>query len=136
MPVTEAAGMAGKKLWQRRDRREKLGLWLVWLVCVSIAVVCWQYISNQTIWMFVLDAPMQAFDMASRMSNPRWAYFQTTLKPLWDTINIATLGTILGIVVATPIAFLAAHNTTPSRYFVRPIALAIIVSSRSINSLI
>ena len=35
-----------------------------------------------------------------------------------------------------PVAFLAASNTTPSVVFVRPIALFIIVSSRSINSLI
>jgi phosphonate transport system permease protein len=56
--------------------------------------------------------------------------------PLWDTINIATIGTLIGIVFAVPVAFLAARNTTPSYYFVRPIALLIIVSSRSINSLI
>ena len=35
-----------------------------------------------------------------------------------------------------PVAFLAARNTTPSSLFIRPIALLIIVSTRSINSLI
>jgi len=34
------------------------------------------------------------------------------------------------------VAFLAARNTTPSTRFIRPLALLIIVSSRSINSLI
>ncbi|MEX2327152.1 MAG: phosphonate ABC transporter, permease protein PhnE, partial [Pseudomonadales bacterium] len=57
-------------------------------------------------------------------------------RPLWDTINIATLGTLLSLLIATPIAFLAARNTTPSVMLVRPVALFIIVSSRSINSLI
>ncbi len=42
---------------------------------------------------------------------------------------------MMAIVMAVPVAFLAARNTTPSK-FVRPIALLIIVSSRSINSLI
>ncbi len=42
----------------------------------------------------------------------------------------------LAVLIATPIAFLAARNTTPSIRFIRPIALLIIVSSRSINSLI
>jgi phosphonate transport system permease protein len=42
----------------------------------------------------------------------------------------------MAIVIALPIAFLAARNTTPSVTVVRPIALLIIVSSRSINSLI
>jgi phosphonate transport system permease protein len=35
-----------------------------------------------------------------------------------------------------PVAFLAAHNTTPSALVIRPIAIFIIVASRSINSLI
>src|SRR3546814_18046474 len=55
---------------------------------------------------------------------------------IWDTLNIATLGTVLAIILAVPTAFLAARNTTPSVAFVRPVALFIIVSSRSINSLI
>jgi phosphonate transport system permease protein len=39
-------------------------------------------------------------------------------------------------VVAVPVAYCAACNTTPSVALVRPVALLIIVSSRSINSLI
>ena len=46
------------------------------------------------------------------------------------------MGTLLALVLAVPVAFCAARNTTPSRAFVRPVALFIIVSSRSINSLI
>jgi phosphonate transport system permease protein len=42
----------------------------------------------------------------------------------------------MAIILAVPIAFLAARNTTPSALLVRPVALLIIVSSRSINSLI
>jgi phosphonate transport system permease protein len=56
--------------------------------------------------------------------------------PIWDTINIATLGTMIALVIAVPVAFCAARNTTPSVRFVRPVALFVIVSSRSINSLI
>ena len=43
---------------------------------------------------------------------------------------------MLAIVMAVPVAFLAARNTSPSTRFIRPLALLIIVSSRSINSLI
>ena len=50
--------------------------------------------------------------------------------------SIATIGTLLAIAMALPVAFLAARNTTPSRWLARPLALFIIVSSRSINSLI
>ena len=86
--------------------------------------------------MFVLDAPRQAADMAVRMGPPDWSYLPKLLGPLWDTINIATLGTALALVLAIPTAFCAARNTTPSVLLVRPIALFIIVATRSINSLI
>lgn len=67
---------------------------------------------------------------------PRWSYISKLWEPLWDTLNIATLGKVLALMMAVPVAFLAARNTTPSALFIRPTALLIIVSSRSINSLI
>ena len=59
-----------------------------------------------------------------------------TVNRVEKTINIATLGTLIAIVIAVPVAFLAARNTTPSPRMVRPLALLTIVASRSINSLI
>jgi phosphonate transport system permease protein len=70
------------------------------------------------------------------MFPPRWEYMARLWWPLWDTINIATLGTLLGVILAVPLAFLAAQNTTPSALILRPFALFCIVASRSINSLI
>ncbi|MEE9586463.1 MAG: phosphonate ABC transporter, permease protein PhnE [Hyphomicrobiaceae bacterium] len=125
-----------KKIWRRRDRASQLGVWFAWLVAAAIFVACWQLISGKTIWMFVWDAPSQAGDLASRMVPPKWSYMSELWRPMWDTINIATLGTVLAIIMAVPTAFCAARNTTPSVLFVRPIALFIIVASRSINSLI
>ena len=86
--------------------------------------------------MFVTDAPRQAVDMMERMVPPKWSYMSNLWRPVWDTITIATLGTLMAVVFAFPIAFLAARNTTPSAAFARPIALFIIVASRSINSLL
>ncbi len=87
-------------------------------------------------WFFVLDAPQQAMDLASRMVPPKWSYIDRLWRPIWDTLNIATLGTMLAIVIAVPVALCAARNTTPHAALVRPIALFIIAASRSINSLL
>jgi len=133
MPVREHAG---QKIWRLRSTRKQLAVWFGWLLGVAIFVYCWRLISDKTIWFFVADAPKQAADMAQRMVPPKWSYMDTLWGPVWDTINIATLGTMIAIVIAVPVAFCAALNTTPSRKFVRPVALFIIVSSRSINSLI
>ena len=48
-------------------------------------------------------------------------------------VAIATLGTVMAIILAVPIAYCAARNTTPSVALVRPAALFIIVSSRSMR---
>jgi phosphonate transport system permease protein len=87
-------------------------------------------------WVFVWDAPAQGADLLGRMIPPRWSYLPRLWWPLWDTMNIATLGTVLAIVLGVPVAFLAARNTTPSVALVRPVALFVIVASRSINALI
>lgn len=122
--------------WRRRERGRQLLIWAAWLVGCLIFIWCWRYISEQTMWIFVLDAPHQALDLANRMTPPKWSYMTNLWQPMWDTFNIATLGTAIAIVIAVPVAFCAARNTTPSRVFVRPFALWIVVSSRSINSLV
>ena len=133
MPVKD---LKGRQIWQRRTGRESLFHWVLWLIGIAIFAVCWQRISESTTWFFVWDAPRIANDIWTRATPPRWEYISQLGKPIWDTLNIATLGTIIALILAIPVAFLAASNTTPSRYFVRPIALLIIVATRSINSLI
>ena len=128
--------MTSNAVWQHRTSGMRLLLWVGWLLLVALFVFCWQVMTKDTIWAFVADAPRQAADLGSRMVPPRWSYIEVLWKPLWDTMNIATLGTLLGVIFAVPVAFLAASNTTPSKLFVRPVALFIIVASRSINSLI
>ena len=126
----------GTKIWRRRATGVQLAVWAGWLVAVAIFAWCWQLISDKTIWAFVTDAPSQAADLGARMVPPDWGSITGLWRPLWDTINIATLGTLMAIVIAVPVAYCAARNTTPSVALVRPVALFIIVSSRSINSLI
>jgi len=127
---------ATQKLWQRRTTQRQRLIWFGWLCGVALFMYCWQLISEKTTWYFVFDAPRIAGDILSRAVPPRWDYIQQLWIPLWDTLNVATLGTLMALVFALPVAFLAARNTTPSVTFVRPIALLIIVASRSINSLI
>ncbi len=122
--------------WRKRTSRTELLIWVGWFALVALFVFCWQVMTKDTIWAFVADAPRQAADIGSRMVPPRWSYLPDLLSPLWDTINIATLGTLLAVIMAVPVAFLAARNTTPSVRFVRPVAMLAIVASRSINALI
>lgn len=123
-------------VWRKRTSGQEWALFAGWVALAILFAWCWQVMTENTIWAFVRDAPIQGRDLIARGFPPRWEYASHLWKPLWDTINMATLGTLLGTIVAVPIAFLAARNTTPSRAFARPLALLIIVASRSINSLI
>jgi phosphonate transport system permease protein len=133
MPVLERSD---GRFWQRRSRGQALLHWAAWLIGTAVFVYCWQMISGATTWFFVWDAPRIAGDIWTRATPPRWEYIAQLGRPIWDTLNIATMGTLLALLMAVPVAFVAARNTTPSRILVRPLALLVIVSTRSINSLI
>ncbi|MFV2035760.1 MAG: phosphonate ABC transporter, permease protein PhnE [Halocynthiibacter sp.] len=134
MPVKTIAD--GRKVCQRRDTKTQFIHWAAWFAGTAVFVFFWLRISAVTTWFFVWDAPRIANDIFTRATPPRWSYIDTLWEPIWDTLNIATLGTVIALFMAVPVAFLAARNTTPSALLVRPIALLIIVSTRSINSLI
>ncbi|CAK7006655.1 MAG: Phosphate-import permease protein PhnE [Kerstersia gyiorum] len=123
-------------VWRHRSPAAQRANWLCWLLGALLFYLGWHEISENTIWVFAADAPSAAWDMISRMFPPRWHYTGELWQPLLDTIHIATLGTAIGAALAIPLAFLAARNTTPSRWLARPAALIVIVTSRSINSLI
>ncbi|TJZ91236.1 phosphonate ABC transporter, permease protein PhnE [Paracoccus gahaiensis] len=128
--------LTGDRIWTWRTPRHRLLLWAGWLGLVALFVFCWQVMTRGTIWAFVQDAPRQAADITDRMFPPALGYLPELMVPLWDTLNMATLGTMLGVVMAVPVAFLAARNTSPSPRLLRPLAMFVIVASRSINALI
>ncbi len=132
MPVIDTAG---QRVWQLRDRKSTLLRWFGYFVCVLAFVISMQYIANQTFWVFVVDSGRQIGDLFGRMFPPEWPYAFQLWGPLWDTLNIATIGTLVAVVLAIPVTFLAARNTTPHPVF-RMVALLLIVVSRSVNSLI
>jgi phosphonate transport system permease protein len=125
----------GQQVWRKRDRRQTLQAHVGYLIGAIVFLIAFRFISGQTMWYFVWDAPQQAADLIDRMFPPRWSYASRLWRALWDTVNIATLGTLIAIVISVPVAFMAARNTTPHP-IVRQIAMVIIVFSRSVNSII
>jgi len=98
-------------VWHRRKRGTDLTIRLMWIAGAAILVYSWRLISDRTIWPFVLDVPAQAADLAARMVPPDWSFIAALWRPMWDTINMATLGTALAVVLAVPVAYCAARAT-------------------------
>jgi phosphonate transport system permease protein len=134
MPVLASAD--GRRVWRRRTAPAEWLRFALWFAAVLIFVAAWRAMTADTIWEFVWNAPEQLADIGSRMWPPRWRYLNELWRPLWDTVNMATLGTALAVALALPTAFLAARNTTPSTLIARPLALLLIVASRSVNAII
>lgn len=121
------------KIWLRFTRAERIGRSLIYLLS-AIAIV-WSVRTIEIIPEFLYDAPQQSADLFRRMwpfDFKFWPFVWTTLV---ETFHIATLGTILAIMMALPLSFLAARNFTPNPAL-RWVAQFIFVSSRSVNSLI
>lgn len=97
-------------IWQRQSRREMLTQWL-WLVGTALAML-WSVSALDIEWSYLSDAHTQAADLIERMVPPQWSYLPSIVQPLIETIHIASLGTLIAIVLAVPVAFLAARNTT------------------------
>ena len=121
------------EVWQRRTPLQSLVQWL-WLAGGTLLAL-WSVSALDIEWAFLLDAHEQAADLALRMWPPRWGYLPTIVAPLLETVHIATLGTLVAVVLALPVAFLAARNTSANG-FTWAIGRGILVGSRSINTVI
>lgn len=119
--------------WERYSLRERIVHWL-WLGGIAVAAA-WSVSALDIEWAFFADAHEQAADLISRMWPPRWSYLPRIVQPLIETLHIATLGTMIAIVFALPVAFLAARNTTYNQV-TWLIGRSMLVLSRSINTVI
>ena len=121
-------------VWQRFTPAERIARSMLYIVA-AVAIV-WSARSVEIIPEFLYDAPEQTADLFKRMWPFDWAFYPKVVhETLIETFHIATLGTIIAIVLALPLSFLAARNFTRSPVL-NLLAQFIFVSSRSVNSLI
>jgi phosphonate transport system permease protein len=122
-----------QRVWERHSSAER---WRKWgLQLVGLMIVIWAAAAMDIHWPFVADAPEQIVDLAGRMVPPDWPFALQIVDPLLETINIATIGTLVGGLLSIPVALMAAQNVTPNRVTLW-IARVIVVGSRSVNELV
>ena len=132
--MTMPASATQPREWKRFSPSERIARSILY-IATAVAVV-WSLKSIDIIPEFLYDAPEQTADLFKRMWPFDWSFYPKAIhSALIETFHIATLGTILAIILALPLSFLAARNftTNPMLNF---FAQFIFVSSRSVNSLI
>jgi len=121
------------QVWRRFNPRQTLIRYAWYLSIIFIAV--WSVSNLDIPWFYFLDAHIQAQDLAIRMWPPKSDYIWELMGPLLETIHIATLGTMATLLIAFPVAFLAARNTTFNS-FTWLVGRLILVTSRSVNTVV
>ncbi len=120
--------------WDRFTLSERLARFTVFLgfaVALSVSMRTVQVIPE-----FLYDAPTQVVDLFSRMWPMDLAYYPVGIHDaMMETLHIATLGTLLAIVMGIPIGILGANNIVHFP-LLNWLSKLILVSSRSVNSLV
>lgn len=132
--TANAVAPTAPREWQRFTRAERLARFTIYFGIVF--VVAWAAHSVEVIVEFIWDAPAQVADMGRRMWPIAWGFYPRGIHgALIETLNIAAVSTLLGLMMGVPVGFLAARNATPNR-FLNTIARFILVATRSINTLL
>ena len=95
---------ARPRQWQRFSPMERTLRSAFYLLTV-IAVV-WSLRTIEIIPEFLYDAPQQTVDLFARMWPIDWSWYPKVVHTaLLETLHTATLGTILAVALAAPVAF-------------------------------
>lgn len=132
--TSPAQAAAAPPTWQWHSAGQKLARFAIWLVMVAAVVQSLRTI--EVIPEFLLDAPAQLSDMLVRMWPIAWGFYPEGVHgALVETLHIASLGTLLSLAMAVPFGIMVAPNVTRNR-LLNFIARLVLVSSRSVNSLV
>lgn len=134
MSATIADPMAPlRREWTRHTPAERIARWFVWL-CV-VAATAWAVRTIDIIPEFLNDAPEQIADLLVRMWPPDASILPNVGAAMIETLHMATLGTILSLFLALPVALMAARNVCRFKPL-NVVAQFLLVASRSVNSLV
>jgi phosphonate transport system permease protein len=125
---------AANREWQRFTPEQRVLRFGFFFLCV--AAVVWSLKTIEFIPEFLYDAPAQLKDFFVRMWPLDTPYYAKSVHhALIETLNIASLGTLICLVFALPIGILTARNLVPF-WPLNVFARFLLVASRSVNTLV
>jgi phosphonate ABC transporter permease subunit PhnE len=129
-----SGGSVALRHWQRFTPAQRI-LRSIFYVLVIVAFV-WSLQSIEIIPEFLYDAPQQTADLFARMWPIDWAWYPKVVhEALVETLHIATLGTIIAVVLAGLVSLLVARNITHS-VILNTIGRFILVATRSVHAMV
>ena len=127
-------GPAAPRQWQRFTPTQRI-LRSAFYLIVVVAFV-WSLQSIEIIPEFLYDAPQQTADLFVRMWPIDWSWYPKVVhEALVETLHIATLGTIIAVVLAGLVSLMVARNITRS-VILNTIGSFILVATRSVHAMV
>lgn len=80
----------------------------------ALGVIWWAGIGSQVSFNELWKGMPWIADFLSRMLPPNWEFMQKLVTPAIETVQIAIWGTLLAVLLAVPVCFLAARNLSPN----------------------
>lgn len=99
----------GKKVLEYRSRAPLVLLLLLCATVISVKVTGFQFA-------ILFENGHEFFDILGKMFPPKTSYMKSVWQPLFDTIKMSLLGSVLGSLLAIPFAIAAASNIVKNRF--------------------
>ena len=89
--------------WERLSATERMGRAVFYII--TVVAFIWALKKIEVIPEFLYDAPEQTADLFKRMWPFDWNFYPENIHPaLIETFHIATLGTLISLLIAVPLA--------------------------------
>lgn len=136
-PMQDAAPASYHDYVWTGPRPLNLRAWLLCVAAVALAALALAWSADGTqLSIGELSAGLpQIGDFISRSFPPNWSILGNLVTPAVETVQIALWGTLLGVLGAIPVSFLAARNLNRNRALYQLVRQGLNVT-RSINELI
>jgi len=130
-------GEKKRRQWRRFKYPQSLYSYGGWLIAFTVVVYSIEYLDVP------LDRMLGMFGRMGEVLADR--YYPPDIEYIMDldyfgyvveTIQMAYLGALFGLIITVPIAWFASYNMTPSRRFVYPVARIFSMSCRAVHETI
>lgn len=88
------------------------------ILLVLAAVVVWSLRLTGFDMSTIISRFSKLLDILAKLFQPTWGFFPKVVGPLVDTVKMSILGTVIGCLLALPIAVLASSNINHMKFIV------------------
>ena len=115
----------GHSVQRRRSRTPVIVLFLAVAIWLSLRMTGFDL-------HVVITKFRKMVDLLEKILQPDWSFFPKVVSPLIDTIKMSILGTVIGCVIALPVAILSSSNINKSIPVVWLLRCTVTVVGRSV----